>query len=656
MRALEQALEHHKAGRLKEAEAAYRELLAREPEHADAWHWLGVMAFQAGRYGQAIELIERALARQPDYAEARNNLGLALRAAGHLDQAVAAYRQALAGLPDDAEVYNNLGIALSDQGEIDGAITALERAVALSPGFAEAHNNLGNALRARGMLGKAAHHYQRALELEPDDPASYINLATLLQDTGQTQEAVAACRRAIELKPDFAEGYANLGNALAAQGQPAEAVDAYRQALEHDPSYSNAHSNLFFCMHYSPAFDADAIFAEARSWNTMHAQPLAAHIRAHDNDRSPDRRLRIGYVSANLRAHPVGWFFAPVLGHHDSSRFEIFCYSATRSPDFLTAHCETVVDQWRDTARMDDAAQADRIRQDHVDILVDLDGHAEGNRLLTFARKPAPVQVTAGGHYDTTGLDAIDYLIADGHHAPPGAERYFSEILIRMPRGYVCYAPPDYAPAVTALPALDQGHVTFGCFNNIAKIAPQVVTLWAQILEALPDARLKLQTHGLSDPATRTRYRALFAAEGIDTERLALNGKVTHSELFAQYGNIDIALDPFPYSGGLTTCEALWMGVPVITLTGYTFAGRHATSHLTNVGLTECITQTPEDYIALASALARDLDRLSDMRQRLRAQMQASPLCDINRYTRDLEAAYRQMWKKYCEKSVASSG
>ena len=198
--------------------------------------------------------------------------------------------------------------------------------------------------------------------------------------------------------------------------------------------------------------------------------------------------------------------------------------------------------------------------------------------------------------------------------------------------------------------------MTFGCFNNIAKVTPQVVTLWAQILKALPDARLKLQTHGLSDPATRTRYRALFAAEGIDTERLALNGKVTHSELFAQYGKIDIALDPFPYSGGLTTCEALWMGVPVITLTGYTFAGRHSTSHLANVGLTECITQTPEDCIALASGLARDLDRLSDMRQGLRAQVQASPLCDINRYTRDLEAAYRQMWKKYCEKSVASSG
>ena len=305
---------------------------------------------------------------------------------------------------------------------------------------------------------------------------------------------------------------------------------------------------------------------------------------------------------------------------------------------------------------MSDSALAEQIRADNIDILIDLAGHSGLSRmLLVFARRPAPVQVTAGGHYDTTGLDAIDYLISDRFHTPPGSDRYFSETLVRMPNGYVCYTPPAYAPAVSAPPVVQNGVITFGCFNNLAKVTADVTTLWAEILQAMPSARLRQQNRELNDPTTRERYRARLSSQGIHTDRIDLQGHVPHRELLAAYATVDIALDPFPYSGGLTTCEALWMGVPVVTLSGKHFASRHSTSHLTNVGLTELITETSEAYVRTAINLAQDTDRLIALRGALREQIAASPLCDAARYTRDLEAAYRDMWRHWCSRQAAGN-
>jgi protein O-GlcNAc transferase len=404
-------------------------------------------------------------------------------------------------------------------------------------------------------------------------------------------------------------------------------------------------------MHYAPGFDAEALYAEARRWATAHAEALTAQAPAHRNERSPNRRLRIGYVSSDLRQHPVGFFFAPVFTHHDKQAFELIGYAGVRHPDALTAQCQACADRWHEVAALSDEALAERIRTDCIDILVDLSGHTRGHRLLTFARKPAPVQVTAGGHYDTTGMTAIDYLISDRFHTPPGAERYFSEALIRLPHDYICYGAPEYAPAVSEPPMLKQGYITFGCFNNLAKVTPEVITLWAKILKALPGARLRLQTRELGDSATCARYHALFKEAGVAASRIALHGHIPHRQLLGAYGEIDIALDPFPYSGGLTTCEALWMGVPVITLTGHNFCGRHSTSHLANAGLPELITTTPEAYVTTALALAQDPGRLTSLRQDLRQRVAASPLCDAEGYTRELEAAYRGMWERYCESS-----
>jgi predicted O-linked N-acetylglucosamine transferase (SPINDLY family) len=404
-------------------------------------------------------------------------------------------------------------------------------------------------------------------------------------------------------------------------------------------------------MHYSPEFDPETIFGEARRWHRVHATALAVQPPAHENDCDPNRRLRLGYVSADFRCHPVGWFLAPVFTHHYRTRFEVFCYSGVTRPDDFTEVFRSHADCWRETLGDSDGGFAARIRSDAINILIDLSGHTRGHRLLSFARKPAPVQVTAGGHYDTTGLEAIDYLIADRFHAPEGTEQYFSETLIRMPHDYICYEPPPYAPKVSGPPSLQRGYVTFGCYNNLAKLNDEVIALWVKILALVPTARLRLQTRELNDVPTGERILELFAGRGIARERMRLAGGVPHRELLAAYGEIDIALDPFPYSGGLTTLEALWMGVPVITLAGENFCGRHSTSHLSNVGLPELVASTPEDYVRLALTLARDPDRLSVLRVRLRTQMAASPLCDAAAYTRDLEAAYRQMWRNYCESS-----
>jgi protein O-GlcNAc transferase len=780
---LEQAVAHQKAGRLTEAEEIYHRLLATEPGHPEALHWLGVLRLQQDDPATAIDLIGRALKAKPDYLQGQCNLALALQAQGRLQEAVTAYERALALSPDDVEiqinlalalqaqgrlteaveilrralsfephfeahkvladlllqqgsssaaadeyrralalqpdsamVYYSLGRALQIQGDPSGAIGAYRRALALDPGLVPAYtnlgaalyaqhepaeaekafreylnlnatdadvwNNLGLALAAQGKNEEARVTFRRALQLDPSLSAAHNNLGNVYAAEGDFSAAIPAYERAVALEPDYADAYSNLGNVLAErgrlsdaiaaydqsialapsvarvnsnrgaallrQGQHEVAIAAYRQAFALDPEYAEGHSNLLQAMHYDPELHPETIFAEARRWHRVHAVALAARPCTYENSRDPARRVRLGYVSADFRCHPVGWFLAPVFAHHDRKRFEVFCYSGVTHPDDFTEVFRSQADCWRETPGDNDEQLAERIRADVIDILIDLSGHTRGHRLLTFARKPAPIQVTAGGHYGTTGLDAIDYLIADRFHAPAGTGRHFSETLIRMPHDYICYKPPAYAPDASTPPSMQRGYVTFGCYNNLAKLNDKVIALWAKILEHLPTARLRLQTRELNDVPTGERIQAIFAERGVVRERLQLEGGVPHHELLAAYAEIDIALDPFPYSGGLTTLEALWMGVPVVTLTGQTFCGRHSTSHLNNVGLSELVTDDPETYVATAVGLAQDCKRLTALREGLRDQMATSSLCDVERYTRDLEAAYQEMWQKYC--------
>ena len=717
--ALAQAVAHHQAGRLNEAESRYRQILAQQPNHAEALHLLGLLAHQVGRHDSAVDLIRQALTINPNSAEACSNLGNALLAQGKVDEAIAAFRQAIAINPHNAEAYNNVGTALCEKGQYEDALAAFRRSIQLNPNFSQTHNNLGNVFKGKGQLAEAiaayrqavaldprnhkalanlgdallahgqldeaivafqasialepraatAHYnlayilqakgqldaaiaaYRQVIALKPDHARAYNNLGAALLSVGQLDEAVAACRQAIALRPDNAEALSNLSNALKDMGQLDEAIAACRQAVALRPNYAHVHSNLIFELHFHPGYDAPAIAEELRRWNRQIAEPLKKFIEPHRNDRDPTRRLRIGYVSPDFRNHVVAKFLLPLLVHRDKSRVEIFAYAHVPVPDQGTQTVRSQIDTWRDIVGLSDAQAADLIRQDRIDILVDLSLHSAHNRLLVFARKPAPVQVTYLAYCSSTGLDTVDYRLTDPYLDPPGMdESVYSERTFRLPQTYWCFAPSIDAIDVGGLPALQQGTITFGCLNNFCKISPPALAVWAKLLRALPGARLVVHAHQGSH---RQRMLRQLEQQGIAPQRVRFVDRLTLEEYFRLYQQIDIALDPFPYNGGTTTCDALWMGVPVVSLAGRTAVGRTGASILSNVGLTELVAGSEEQYVQIAAALAGDLPRLRQLRATLRQRMQESALMDAPRFARDVEAAYRQMWQTWCVSSTA---
>jgi len=610
--ALALALQHHQAGRLAEAEALYRQILAAEPRNADALHLLGVVARQVGQNDVAVDLIRQALALRPNFPEAYSNLGNALRDKGQLDKAVAAYRQAIAVRPNFSEAYSNLGNALRDKGQRDQAIAAYRHAIALRPGYAEAHYNLGVALEEKRKL----------------------------------DEAIASYRQAIAFRSNFAEAHNNLGNAFKDNGQLDEAIACYRQAVRLKPDYAEAHSNLIVTCNYHPACDAGMIHAELRRWNERHAEPHKKLIRPHHNNRDPSRPLRIGYVSADFYKHASAFFLLPLFRCHDRRQFELFGYSHGNCSDEVTQQMKDHMQHWRTTVGMTDAQAAAQVRQDQIDILVDLKLHTADNHLLLFAQKPAPVQATWLGYPGSTGMDAIDYRLTDPYLDPPGQnDAYYSERSIHLPDTFWCYDPLSGEPSVNAPPCVENGFITFGCLNNFCKINDAVLSLWAGVLQTVSGSRLLLMA---PEGSARERVMARLIRDGIGSGRVEFVPKQFRSGYLTTYHRIDISLDTFPYNGHTTSLDSLWMGVPVITLVGATAFGRAGLSQLTNLGLTELVARTPEQYIQIAADLAKDLPRLTELRRTLRPRMQASPLMDAPRFARNVEAAYRQMWRNWC--------
>ena len=645
-------------GKLKAAVAAHRKALEFKPDYAEAHNNLGVALKNQDKLEAAVAAHRKALEFKPDDAEAHNNLGAALKKQGKLEAAVAAYRKALAFKPDYAEAHNNLGVALKSQGKLDAAAAACHRALALRPNYAKAHNNLGILLADLGRLEEAAASCRKALAIKPDYVKAHSNLGVVLVGQGRLQEAVTAYRKAVELKPDFAEARNNLGLVLKDQGRLEEAVAALRNTLELKPDYAEAHSNLIFVMNYDPRFSQKDICAESRRWDENHAAPRGGRQRAYANSRNPDRRLRVGYVSPGFREHAVSYFSEPLIAAHDRRSFEVFCYAQVMTPDDKTSRFRDLADSWRSTVGATDAAVAERIREDGIDILVDLSGHTGNSRLLVFAERPAPVQVTWLGHPNTTGLSAMDYRLTDEIADPEGAaDTLYTETLVRLPNGFLCFAPAANAPEIGELPALTNGHVTFGSFNNLPKVAPEVVETWARILELVPGSRLLIKTRPLADGQTRNRYLELFVARGIEGGRIELCSWIaSRSGHLGAYNRIDNGLDPFPYNGTTTTCEALWMGIPVVTLRGYRHSSRVGASILTRVALKELIAETKDAYVEKAVSLANAPDRLSELHKDLRNLMQGSPLCDSGAFTRDVEAAYREMWRRWCNTATEENG
>jgi protein O-GlcNAc transferase len=497
-------------------------------------------------------------------------------------------------------------------------------------------------------LGSPAWH--AILERCPDDDFALVNLGVTLQRQGYPTLATRLAERAIALRPRSVEAHVNLGSALADLGRFEEAHAAYRRVIELAPSFTGAASNALFCLHFEPSVTPERLLAEHLAFARCFADPLEPVARRSTRPRDPERRLRVGYVSPDLRRHPVGFFLEPVLAAHDREAFEIHCYSDALRPDETTSRLAGLSERFVDTATWPDPKLAEQIAADEIDILIDLAGHTARNRLLVFARRPSPVQASWLGYFDTTGLSAIDYRIADEHSLPSELERQFVERVVRLPRSSNCFLHPP-APEPAPPPCLERGFVTFGCFNNPAKLTREVIATFARILRGSHASRLLLEYGGFDDPGLGQRFRSWLAEESIGPERIDLVGHAPLRRFLSSFAHVDVALDPFPYSGETTALHTLWMGVPLVAIEGPTLVQRLASRVLRVAGLDSWVARSPDEYVSLALGLAGDRDGLGRLRGSLRARLEASPLFDHRGVTRELEATYREMWRRECARA-----
>lgn len=642
-----EALDHQLAGRFDEALKLYEDVLDRQPNQADALHYRGVLAYQVGDNEAAIDFLRRALRVDPDRPAAWCDLGAALRANRQLEEAGQALDKAIHADPGLVEAHLNLGLVYQDQGTFDGAIECLHRALALAPALAEAHHVLGLVLMAKFEFDAAIEAFRKTIEIQPDHAQAYCNIGNAYRDLRNITEAQKHYLKAIEIDPDFAEAHSNLGITYKDQGRIDDTVAAFRRAVEIDPTLNLAWSNLLFALCFKEDEDPGGVYRAHLEFDARYAAPLKPSIRPHDNDPDPDRRLRIGYLSPDFRIHPGGHYHLPIVEGLNPKEFEVTCYSSYTKTDRWTDRFKAAADRWRDVARISDEALAEQIRTDTIDILVDCAGHMSGNRLLAFARKPAPIQVEHALYPNTSGLSTMDYRVLDELIAPPSADARHTEEIVRMPEAHYCYRPLDVAvePAPEP-PSAKSGVVTLGSFNNYAKVGDSTVAAWSRILIQAPDTRLALKwvniRHG--DPAWCLDR---FAAHGVDPGRIELLEWTL--DPYTPYRDIDICLDTFHASGGTTTCDALWMGVPVVAMCGEAPFSRVGLLHLTKIGLPELITDNPDDYVAVAVSLANDPDRLAEFRTGLRERFRASAIMDEAGYVRDLGVAFRKMWHRWCE-------
>jgi predicted O-linked N-acetylglucosamine transferase (SPINDLY family) len=633
--------------RAAEAEACFRRALALNPNYAISHSNLGNVLLHQGRSEEALASYRRAVELNPNLAAAHYNLAHAWQTVGNLGEAVSGYQRALAIQPDFVEARYNLGNALRDLGDRQRAIEQFRRVVELQPGHIGALLHLGNIFREQGPLEEAISCYRKILAVDPRCAEAHGNLGVAFNEQGSRDEAIESIRRAIELAPRATFDHSNLGLALQSVGRLDEALVEYRQAVALAPDNSGLHSNLLYALHYHPLGTAESLFREHLDWAERHANPLTTRALPHALDRSPGPRLRVGYVSPYFRAHAINFFFEPILAAHDREQFEIICYSDSAVEDETTQRLRSHASLWRSSLALSNEQFSAQIRQDKIDILVDLTGHiAGGLRLLAFARKSAPVQVTYLGYQNTTGMQAMDYRLTDEWSDPPGTtEHLHSEKLVRLPNAFYCYLPSPDAPPITRPPAEAAGLVTFGSFNYFAKVTPEVLATWAKILARVPRSRLVI----LADMAQSLRARLVeyFATHGIAAERLELVHRLPRARYLELINNVDIALDPFPFNGHTTTCDCLWQGVPVVTLSGQTYVSRFGSSAHRVLDLTSLVAQQPQQYVEIAASLAADLTALAALRANLRERMAASALLDSRTFTSNLEAEYRRMWNDW---------
>jgi len=657
-----------------------RKAIALEPNVPEYHNNCGAVYYATGKLEDAAKCYARAAELAPNFAAAQNNLGNALRDQGKVEEAEKRYKRAIDLDPKMTAAWNNLGNVAKDRGDFDAARSMYEKALKINPSYPEANNNLGNFEKDLGHYAEAEKFYRKAIEANPYFADAYNNLGVVMYSLKRSDEAMAFARKTIELKPDHADAHNNLGLALKDRGQYAEAIqlflkavqinpnywqafnnlgmtfhelgklpeaiDCYGKVLELQPEKSYVYSNLLFTLNHHPGYTPELLFQEHVKWAQQYTKD---HPVPKFKPRDPNRRLRIGYVSPDFRRHVVMINMEPILANHDRSKVEIFCYSFVKQPDEVTRSIEKLVDHWRDIAHWKDDDAAKAILEDEIDVLIDLTGHTGESRIKLFTRRIAPVQVSYLGYVNTTGLSTMDYRVTDSYGDPPGmTEKYYTEKIVRVPGSVIAYNLPQLDLPVAPAPALKNGYVTFGSFNNLSKVTPEVVELWARVLNAVPNARLLLKTLCLTDPEVQKFVIDMFAHHGIGRERLELVGFVSsykdHLEL---YGKVDVGLDPFPFNGGITSFEALWMGVPIVTLIGNSFVSRLTVRQLACIGMTDWMADSKERYVQRAAEAAKDVAVLNALRPTIREKIKKSSLMDGKTLARDLEKLFLEMRISY---------
>ncbi len=665
----------HQSGDLAAAEAAYRDLLRAVPNYAAALSNLGAIRAKFGDEDEAVRLYQLALAARPNFPDALFNLGNIHRRAGRLAEAGELFRLCTQAAPDHAPAHFNFGVVAAQFNMYAEAEAAFRRVTEIEGKVGRAHLRLGEALHRLGRPADGVPPLRAYAEAFPDDPAGPFQLAlalaaagqaadavgllqTLLRNTpndadahnalglaqaslGRQDDAVHHFERAVSLKPELAEAWSNLAVCLAEQGRTDEAIDALRKALEVRPDAPLIHSNLLLNLNYSSRVPPEKVRDEHFAWGDKFGgdpPPAEPHPPL-----DPARRLRVGYLSSHFRDHPQAGLLRTALEHHDRGQVEVFAFANVQRPDSTTDALKPLADHWRPIAGMIGPAVAQAVHDDRIDILIDVGGHAHGINLLTFALRPAAVQASLGGYPNTSGLKAMDYRITDTLSDPPGAtEGLFRETLVRLPEVPWVYRPPADAPPVNPLPALARRPFTFGCLNNSSKVSEGCLDVWVKMIQQTPGSRLVLM--GGQSAAGQRRMADRFMKAGILRDRVQLVPRLPRDKYFAQYADLDVALDPFPYTGGVTTADALWMGVPVLTVAGRTAAARQGVMLMLTLGLEEFVLSTPDDLPAVAKGWMNRRAELAQLRAGLRERVAASPLCDGPRFVRHLEAAYRQMW------------
>jgi protein O-GlcNAc transferase len=645
------ALDHHRAGRLQEAEQLYRAALqspSAQPanEIATAHFNLGMILQQQGKLAEAAVCFESTLTLRPDFHDAHVALGIVQQMLGQQQQAMQHYAYVLQRNPQHVDALYNLALAYQAQNDQEKSISCYRQALTQAPDYVPVLLNLGNALLDRGDYAEAATCYRKILASHPQDGRALGNLGNALKTSGDLNAAITSLRKAADAHPAFAHvHYANLGAVQKDLGQHDAAVASLRKALEKRPDYAEAQSNLLYTLSQSPEFKPAEYLAEARSYGKQ----LAAQVRPYRAWRTTGAKasLKVGLVSGDLKHHPVGFFLESLLAELDPARVRLVAYTTARFSDAVTERLKSFFQEWHIIAGLSDAEAAQQIHQDAIDILIDLSGHTAHNRLPLFAWKPAPVQVTWLGYFASTGVPGMDYLLADPRSVPESHSQDFTEQICYLPETRLCFTPPSAAESlpITPLPAKQNGYITFGNYQVLTKINDEVLRVWARVLQALPQSRLRVQNTQFKMQSIQREFLQRLANAGIGPDRVQLEGPLRREDYLNTYAQVDMLLDTFPFPGGTTTCEALWMGVPTLTLEGETLLARQGASLLACAGLEDWIARDADEYVHKAVAFAADIESLAHLRQQLRPQILASPLCDAARFARNFEAALWGMWQ-----------